>query len=1006
MHYLYCMTIISLFNAARNFVFIAAALFFAPQICFAQASILNSGDWFEFTTNTDGTHRLSYEDLQSAGVLNSSVFSSKIKIYSNGSGMLPEQNWIDRAFDLQEIAIAVYDQNDGSFDPGDYLLFYGADQVEWHFNESTELFEHTPHLYDDHTHFFLTVGDDNGLRVAEMDHITEATTETISTFRDFLVHEIDAVNIHHSGKKWFGEAFSPDAPLAYQFEVPNLVPNSEAICIVDVASRCTGTGNTNTFEVSVGSVSTGFQVLNVSNNYLNDFVRQHAHATNFITETDQINIELSFTPHNQYSLAYLNFITLEFLRQIKMPEGGSLNFRTEASPDGAEISLVTVDGVGSNNQVWEVTNFSEPTLVSGTLNNGIFQFKVEQDIAREYVVFNPEDAPTPEFRGVVVNQNLKGQPVAEAFIVTHPDFLAQALQLANFHEVQNNLSVNVATTTQIYNEFSGGTKDITAIKDYLRFFYESAPSDAERPRYLCLFGDASIDYKENIYPNTDFVPTFQSENSFAQITSYCADDYYGLLDPLASNELTDAVHLGIGRLPAKTVEEAETLVSKIIAYHQPESNGEWQQHILFVADDEDNNIHMSQSNQLATQIEAGHCSIYSERIFFDAFEQVDYGNGDRYPGATEHIVKQLENGVIVCNYTGHSGISNWASELVMLDTTFAGLQNAPHLPLFFMANCEFSRYDQPVHSAGSEILMLNTDGGAIACVSNSRPGYSSSNYTFNYHFNSNLFGFLENGERPRLGDLIKYAKNNSTTGNGMAHRSNNLLGDPMTRLNYPDLEISISDVQGAQQEGGELLFLFDQTVDVSGEVTHLGGSVASGFNGTLRYLILDSATPTLTLGNDNFQPFLYTTQIDTVAWGTTSVENGGFSFSALIGENGNGETGQGKILLYANSEEQSATGCFSDFKVEVSSVSLEENTPLEFVVYPNPVQSTLNIQMPDGFKSGEVTLHSLTGERLRQHSLLESGGGIINLENLATGTYLLRIISGNRTGTLRVVKQP
>lgn len=992
-------------NAFGYFV-AAVIVFFSSHGGYAQTtSVLNSGNWYKYSTHSDGVHRLGYEDLLSFGVLSEPVVSDHIQLYSNGPGMLPEQNWVERPFDLQQIAIAIHDQGDGIFGAGDYLLFYGTGQTQWKYNANTNRYAHTPHLYDDGTHYFLTIGEQAGERVAEAVIPSDPAVETISTFTDCVVHEVDIVNIHHSGKKWFGEAFSAESELTFELETPDIVPNTVAKCVVDVASRCTGANNTNTFEVSVGPQNSSFEVLNVSNNYLNEYVRQQSHTTEFTASTSPVTINLGFVPHNQYSFAYLNYVTLEFIREIKIPASEQLNFSILAFADSSNNRLISVDAATSNHQVWEVTNFFRPTLVPGLLNSGKIEFSATQDIERKYAAFNPSNAPTPEFIGIVPNQNLKGAPPAAGFIVVHPDFLPQAQQLADFHESHNGLSVNVATTEEVYNEFSGGTKDVTAIKDYLRYFYNSAPSEAERPKYLCLFGDASIDYKGNLYPNTDFVPTFQSEKSFAQITSYCSDDYFVLLDSLDSNQLTDKVDVATGRLPAKTMAEAQILVDKIIDYHQPSGNGEWQQHMIFVADDEDNNIHMSQSNQLATQIEAAHCDIYTERVFFDAFEQVDYGNGDRYPGATAHILNRLEEGVIVCNYTGHSGYSNWAAEIVMIDTLFAGLQNAPHLPLFFMANCEFSRFDRPSHISGSEILMLNASGGSIACVSNSRPGYSSSNYTFNHHFNSNLFGFLENGERPRLGDLIRYAKNNSTTANGMAHRSNNLLGDPMMRLSYPDLGISISDVQGAQQIDDQWVFGFDETIDISGNINTLEG-VASSFNGTLRFLILDSPTTTLTLGNDAFQPFPQTTQNDTIAWGTTTVENGVFSFSAHIAQNGNGETGQGKIMLYASTDALSAMGCYTDFVIESTTVSLNQEKSLQFVAYPNPAQSVLSIQSAENVMLDRVVLFNTSGKSVSELSPLQPGNANLNIENLAPGTYLLRVESGNQVGAMRVVKLP
>src|SRR5690606_25723801 len=111
---------------------------------------------------------------------------------------------------------------------------------------------------------------------------------------------------------------------------------------------------------------------------------------------------------------------------------------------------------------------------------------------------------------MVENQNLHALRDIDYLIITHPDFLDQAKWLAEIHREQNNLNVVITFPQKIYNEFSSGAKDITAIRDFNRMLYtESNPG--KKLRYLLLLGDASFDYKNRAGSTVDFVPTWESK---------------------------------------------------------------------------------------------------------------------------------------------------------------------------------------------------------------------------------------------------------------------------------------------------------------------------------------------------------------------------------------------------------------------------------------------------------------------------------------------------------------
>ena len=139
-------------------------------------------------------------------------------------------------------------------------------------------------------------------------------------------------------------------------------------------------------------------------------------------------------------------------------------------------------------------------------------FDSKNDTLREFIAFDGSKFLNPTFIGKVPNQNLHGMIDADYIIISHPDFLSQAQELANIHESENQFNVKIVTPEMVYNEFSSGIQDPSAIRDFMRHLRLSS-GNIRKPAYLLLFGDASYDYKDRIQGNTNFVPTYQSDES-------------------------------------------------------------------------------------------------------------------------------------------------------------------------------------------------------------------------------------------------------------------------------------------------------------------------------------------------------------------------------------------------------------------------------------------------------------------------------------------------------------
>src|SRR5690606_2954612 len=174
----------------------------------------------------------------------------------------------------------------------------------------------------------------------------------------------------------------------------------------------------------------------------------------------------------------------------------------------------------------------------------------------------------PSIIGRIENQDLRSIGGVNLLIVTHPLFKDEALRLAAHRQSHSGWQVRVVTTDEVYNDFSSGRQDITAIRDFVKAVHDKSPNDLKA---LLLFGKGSYDYKDRVPNNTNFVPTYQSRNSLHPLQSYSSDDYYAFLEDDEGywDETSNAIHtldIGVGRLPVTSISEARAIVDKIIAY--------------------------------------------------------------------------------------------------------------------------------------------------------------------------------------------------------------------------------------------------------------------------------------------------------------------------------------------------------------------------------------------------------------------------------------------------------
>jgi hypothetical protein len=921
---------------------------------YPESSRLATGEWFRFTVLRDGVYRISYEFLRDMGVDVNGMQSDRINIYGNHFGMLPFQNNVDRPTDLILNAIEVFDGGDGVFGPGDYLLCYASGAQRWTLDG--EQFVHTKNVYSDSASYFVGIDTDPPKRITPASLTDDPVSSTVTSFNDRQFIERDLVNLIKSGRTFYGETFDQVTSYNFNFETPFLTPGAPATLEFSGAARTINSGvtsNSSTFTITAGGwLNNTFPVTGVALNYAGAFARNFTQVFNFNPTGNGVPITISFNKFDPItSVGWLNHLRLNCRRDLRFI-GDQLAFRDLDSVEPGGVAEFVLDQGQNVFRIWEITDPTEVRQVAFTEQGGERRFRVRTDSLRQFIAFRNGGflAPTPI--GRVPNQDLHAtQLPMDLVIVVPPIFMQQAQRLAE-RRIQDGLTVTVVTPQQVFNEFSSGARDATAIKRYMRMLYDRAGTDPElMPRYLLLFGDGSFNNLSLAPANQNFIPSYQTENAVHFSQSYTSDDYFGLLDENEGEGTGDMVDIGVGRLPISSVQQAREVVDKLLNYDRLQlltSTGEvcaatggggladWRTSVLFTSDDQDGgsfegNIHMSQSDFLARRVEDEHPCYNVDKIYLDAYLQESTPGGQRYPQATQDLKEKVQKGLLMVNYVGHGGEVGWAHERFLDIPTILGWTNMDRLPLFMTATCEFSRWDDPGRTSAGEYVLLNPAGGGIGLMTTTRLAYSDQNFQLGQRFYDHVFRDTDDlGRTYLLGDVFRDTKRSITAAqpSQLNHRNFSLLGDPSQRLARPRLQAqitSITDTLGNPIDTIKAL----ATVRISGFIDGGNGQPMADFNGVVIPNVFDKEVQTATLANDGGLPFNFKIRKNTIYRGRATVTNGQFNFTFVVPKDINYEVGPGRISCYAESWNTNACGYRNDPLVgsTATDVALDEIGP-------------------------------------------------------------------------------
>ena len=664
---------------------------------------------------------------------------------------------------------------------------------------------------------------------------------------------------------------------------------------------------------------------------------------------------------------------------------------------GSQKGRLTVNvSAGGNNQIRILLNGKE----LGTLNVPILQYckagqvggtysldnlridakdtvtivNVSGETARlDYVSMAWEKAiPLPNLSGShpaatyvknIANQDLHADGQADLVIIIPASrtLLKQAQRLKEFHESHDGMRVNIVAADQLYNEFSSGTPDANAYRRYLRMLQDRAATEADMPKYLLLFGDCVWDNRMltadcKRFDPDDFLLVYESENSFSETSCYAGDSWMGILaEGAGSDARRELQDVGVGRFPVTTVAEAKIMVDKTINYSKNQNGGAWQNTIMFMGDDGNDNIHMKDVDSVANSVGRDYPNFLIKKVMWDAYNRESSATGNTYPEVSKIIRQQQANGALVMDYGGHGSATLISHESVLGLSDFSESRTS-NLPLWVTAACDIMPFDGVTETIG-ESAVLNEKGGAVAFYGTARTVFTSANKYINHAFMKRVLS-LQDGKPIALGEAHRLAQNDVMLGtnryptptredpnktspeqdNTENHLQYSLLGDPALSLNLPTAQVVVDEIDGVAVGSGTM-----PTVK-AGSVIKMKGHVAGveGFNGVVTATVRDTQEEITcklnnTSGDGAEVAFKYLDRTKTLYHGSDSIRNGQFELTFAVPKDINYADGQGMINLYALNTDKTirANGSCDQFIVGGSAEAKNDSVGPSIYCYLN-----------------------------------------------------------------------
>ncbi len=888
---------------------------------------LKSGTFYKIKVDKSGVFRITTKFLRDNGINPSSINPKNFRIYGNGGIMLPESNQDSRYSALQEDAIQVVGEDDGKWDDADYALFYAQgpngynlfDNSNGHGNKRQEtrishISQNYVNVYEDYSYYFINFDKGPGKRVQSSDiNLPTDNSNIFTRYDDYQFLNEEKNNFLNIGRLWVGEPFNSVKSVSFTTNTPILASDNIKL----KTSLYVQNANNDKIQISLNGQEIGnYTVSNAVDNKIREISLQ--------TVMQNINgstLKFDYNPTGANPLVTYNldYVEVQYKQDLKF-NNSQMNFRVFDIYEGTGNNYgFTIDNTSELEQIWDVSDITNAKKVTNKSSGTEFSFGYLADsfvFNNEFVAFKASAAYEPNFVEKTDNQDLSSLQNIDYLILTTKDFSSQAERIANYYRTAKNYKTEVVDVRKIYNEFSSGGQDLTALRDFARKLNTPYGS----LKYILILGDTSFDFRNKTTTNKNLIPSYESDYSENFEASFVTDDYVAMTAPQNSSYIYALFpDVPIGRLPAQNIQEAKLLVDKTLSYYnvipgQASPFGDWRMKMNFVVDDDADSRIDASSNPymrgafhdvmnlvIANNFEGNtNKPEYNiKKLYLDSFPAQSTAGGQRYPQVNQGITNAMSNSLYL-SYFGHGGINGWSQERVLTlqeINSFNNFNNAySRFPFVTTITCEFTLWDDHNTSSAGEQLLKLPQGGANAMITSSRAIATVYGRLFSNSFTSNFFKLNSNNDFPTIGDAFLAAKREFGTNSN--HLKVNLLGDPSLKLSRPKNLVIIDNIEAPVT--GQLRAL--DFIKITGHINNSGGTVDNTFNGKVVINIFDKRLNKKTLNNDGgLTPILnYTEEGSPIVKSSGTVTNGTFTIEFYMPKDINYTLGDGRILIYAD----------------------------------------------------------------------------------------------------------
>ncbi|RMG54144.1 MAG: hypothetical protein D6723_05660 [Acidobacteria bacterium] len=707
-------------------------------------SLAQESPAYKLLVDEDGLYAISYADLQTAGLPVSTIDPRTFKIFNRG----------------KEVAIWVIGEDDGVFNPGDVLLFFGRRR------DSKYGFTNV---------YWLTYGGDRGARMKVRRGDPQGTSPA-TIFRRTVHREEDHIyrslvprreGVDHF---YWNFWFPPNvATLTYECSLSQVAAVSFSATL---RARLVGL-------TDIPGIDPDHHLqLFLNDQFLGDIrwdgPTEHLVEVTFpqsllMEGTNVIRLEAPNDTGAATDQGFVDWFEIDYAARFVAENNV---FRFSRAQSGEEEFRIT----GFTSPMVSIFDITDPFHVERIVNPTItkssaitVQFRDVIDGRREYLLLTPDRYRKP--RAIIRDNPSRLRSTdngADYLIITHGDFYDAVAPLADWRAAQG-LRAMIVDVQDVYDEFNDGLFAPEAIRDFLAYAYANWRPPA--PAFVLLVGDGTFDFKDNLGTGErNFIPPFlrmvspflgeaASENSYVTVRG---DDVLP--------------EMFIGRLPVNTPQEASAVVEKILEYER-EVAGDWTRRIMFVADNADRAgpfdlfSDIVADEHLPPEFEA-------EKIYLN----ITHPNPDE---ARQAIRDGINQGRLIVNYVGHSAIQLWAAERLLevsqCRNDLSSLTNADRWPMVLSLSSVDGFFHFPGFPALSESLLRAKDKGAIGWWGGAGLGLSAGHHLMDVGFFDAVFreGITEIGAAAARGYMELHSQTESFD---FLINTYVLFGDPALRL--------------------------------------------------------------------------------------------------------------------------------------------------------------------------------------------------------------------------------